>query len=371
MKISFVDLKRQYKSIKDEINAKINEVLESTQFILGENVKAFEEAFAKYCSAKYAVGVASGSDALTLSLKALGIGEEDEVITVPNTFIATVDAISRNNAKSVFVDIDPETYNIDVNKIEEKITDKTKAIIPVHLYGQPADMDPILKIAKEYGLKVIEDACQAHGAEYNGKKVGSLGDVGCFSFYPGKNLGAYGDGGIIVTNNFEIAEKVKMLRNYGQKIKYYHDFVGYNSRLDELQAAILRVKLKYLDEWNELRRLHAEQYNRCLDGLSGIRLPLSKKEVKHVYHLYVIRCENRDTLQKKLLSKEIFTGIHYPVPIHLQHAYTKLGYRIGDFPVTEEYAKKILSLPMFPELTDKEIIYICKMIKKFKDDLLV
>jgi len=364
MRIPFVDLKRQYKSIKDEINAKINEVLESTQFILGENVRAFEEEFARYCNAKYAVGVASGSDALTLSLKALGIGEGDEVITVPNTFIATVDSISRNNARPVFVDIDPETYNIDVNKIEEKITDKTKAIIPVHLYGQPADMDPILRIAKEYGLKVIEDACQAHGAEYKGKKVGALGGVGCFSFYPGKNLGAYGDGGIIVTNSFEFAEKVRMLRNYGQKIKYYHDFVGYNSRLDELQAAILRVKLRYLDEWNELRRLHAEEYDRCLEEVSGIVLPFNKKNVKHVYHLYVMQCENRDAVQERLLSKGISTGIHYPAPIHLQQAYIKLGYHRGDFPVAEEYAKKILSLPMFPELTTDEIRYVSEQIKE-------
>ena len=361
--IPFVDLKKQYQSISKEIDAAIYDVLQKGWFILGDNVVTFEEEFAKYCNTKYAIGVASGTDALTLSIEALGIGEGDEVITVPNTFIATVDAISRNRAKPVFVDIDSETYNIDVDKIEEKITDKTKAIIPVHLYGQPADMDSIVKIAREYDLKIIEDGCQAHGSEYNGKKVGSLGDVGCFSFYPGKNLGAYGDGGIVVTNNFEIAEIIRILRNYGQKIKYHHDIVGYNSRLDEIQAAVLRVKLKYLDKWNELRRLHSKEYNEFLSEISGIVLPFSEENVKHVYHLYVIRCENRDAIQEKLSSKGISTGIHYPVPIHLQLAYTKLGYCKGDFPITEEYVKKIISLPIFPELTFDEVRYVSEQIK--------
>ena len=364
MNIPFVDLKRQYRSISKEIDIAIHDVLQNGWYILGDNVAAFEEEFAQYCNAKYAIGVASGTDALTLSIGALEIGEGDEIITVPNTFIATIDAIYRNGAKPVFVDINPETYNIDVNKIEEKITDKTKAIMPVHLCGQPADMDIIVKIAKKYNLKIIEDGCQAHGAEYNGTKVGALGDVGCFSFYPGKNLGAYGDGGIVVTDNFEIAEKIRILRNYGQKIKYHHDLVGYNSRLDEIQAAVLRVKLKYLDEWNELRRLHSEEYAELLDGISGIALPLSEENVKHVYHLYVIQCENRDQIQEKLLSKGISTGIHYPVPIHLQKAYTELGYCKGDYPITEEYAQKILSLPMFPELTHDEIRYISNQIKE-------
>lgn len=359
MKIQFVDLKRQYESIKVEINAKINEVLNSTQFILGDNVKAFEEEFAQYCNAKYAVGVASGTDALTLSIEALGIGKGDEVITVPNTFIATVDAISRNNAKPVFVDIDPETYNIDVTKIEEKITDKTKAIIPVHLYGQPAEMDQILKIAKEYGLKIIEDACQAHGTEYRGKKVGALGNIGCFSFYPGKNLGAYGDGGIVVTNSFEIAEKIRMLRNYGQKVKYYHDFVGYNSRLDEMQAAILRVKLNKLNEWNDARRRNAQLYNELLEH---VVIPTEADFVKHVYHVYIVRTKKRDKLAAYLQSEGISTGIHYPQPIHFQKAYETLGYIKGSFPITEKYATEILSLPMFPELQQDEIEYITKKI---------
>lgn len=364
MNIPFVDLKRQYRSISKEIDTAIHDVLQNGWYILGDNVAAFEEEFAKYCNAKYAIGVASGTDALTLSIGALGIGEGDEIITVPNTFIATIDAIYRNRAKPVFVDINHETYNIDVNKIEEKITEKTKAIIPVHLYGQPADMNIIVKIAKKYNLIIIEDGCQAHGAEYNGKKVGSLGDVGCFSFYPGKNLGAYGDGGIVVTDNFEIAEKIRTLRNYGQKVKYYHDLVGYNSRLDEIQAAVLRVKLKYLDKWNDLRRLHSKEYAELLDGVSGIVLPSNEENVKHVYHLYVIKCENIDQIQEKLSSKGISTGIHYPVPIHLQKAYTELGYCKGDFPITEEYAQKILSLPMFPELTYDEVKYISDQIKE-------
>ena len=355
MEIPFVDLKRQYDLIKEEINIKINEVLQNTHFILGENVEIFEKEFANYCGVKYCVGVASGSDALTLCLKALGIGEGDEVITVPNTFIATVDAISRNGAKPVFVDIDTETYNMDVTKIEEEITDKTKAIIPVHLYGQPADMDAIIKIAKKYDLKIIEDACQAHGAEYKGKRVGSLGDAGCFSFYPAKNLGAYGDGGMVVTNNEELAEKIRMLRNYGQSKKYYHDFMGYNSRLDEIQAAVLRVKLRYLDEWNDKRREHAKLYDELLENASGIETPTEKDYVKHVYHLYVMRCKNRDDLQHYLSSKGISTGIHYPIPVHLQMAYKHLEYKQGDFPITEKYSKEILSLPMFPELTDEEI----------------
>ena len=366
MNIPFVDLKRQFDLIKNEVTTKINEVLRNTHFILGEEVEKFEEEFANYCGVKYGVGVASGSDALTLSLKVLGIGKEDEVITAPNTFIATVDAISRNGATPVFVDIDPETCNIDVAEIEEKITDKTKAIIPVHLYGQPADMDEIIKIAKKYDLKIIEDACQAHGAEYKGKKVGSLSDVGCFSFYPAKNLGAYGDGGMVVTNNEQIAERIKMLRNYGQSKKYYHDFIGYNSRLDEIQAAVLRVKLRYLDEWNDKRREHAKLYNDLLENVSGIETPTEKEFVKHVYHLYVIRCKNRNELQNYLSSKGVSTGIHYPIPVHLQKAYKHLEYKEGDFPITEKYAKEILSLPMFPELTDEEIEVVVGLIRSHR-----
>ena len=365
MNLPLVDLKRQYESIKDEIESTVSEVMQGAQFILGENVELFENEFARYCEVKYAVGVASGTDALTLSLNALEIGDGAEVITVPNTFIATVDAISRSGAKPVFVDIDPETYNIDVCEIEEKITDKTKAIIPVHLYGQSADMEPIVKLARKYEFKVIEDACQAHGAEYNGRKTGSLGDTGCFSFYPAKNLGAYGDGGMIVTNDREIAGKIAMLRNYGQSRKYYHDFVGYNSRLDEIQAAILRVKLKYLDSWNDSRHHSARLYSELLKEVPQVTTPTEAEGHSHVYHLYVIRCRDRDELQSYLNSKGIATGIHYPIPIHRQQAYRQLGYSKGSFPITEEYATEILSLPMFPEMKAEEIEYVCQSIREF------
>lgn len=361
MKIPFVDLKRQHESIKEEINSAIRRVVEKGDFILGEEVEQFEEEFASYCGTKYGIGVASGTDALTLAIKALDIGEGDELITVPNTFIATVDAISSNGAKPIFVDINTETYNIDVTKIEEKITNKTKAIVPVHLYGHPADMDEIITIAKEYDLKVVEDACQAHGAEYKGKRVGSLGDVACFSFYPSKNLGAYGDGGIVVTDSEEIAERVGMLRNYGQSKKYYHDFIGYNSRLDEIQAAILRVKLKHLDNWNAKRRQLAKIYNELLADVSNIETPIEKDCVKHVFHLYVVRCKKRDMLEHYLNSKGVSTGIHYPIPVHQQRVYKHLENRL---PVTERYSKEILSLPMFPELSQEEVTDIYYLIKQ-------
>lgn len=365
MKIPLVDLKRQYLSIKEEVDEKIKEVLESTSFILGHNVEAFEKEFAKYCGVKHAVGVSSGTDALVLSLKTLGIDSGDEVISVPNTFVSTIDSICHNNAKPVFVDIDEKTYNIDTSGIEEKITNKTKAIIPVHLYGQPCDMDPILNIAEEHDLMIIEDACQAHGAEYKGKRMGSFGDITCFSFYPSKNLGAYGDGGIIVTNNEELAKKIRMFRNYGQRIKYYHSLIGYNFRLDDIQAAVLRVKLNYLDEWIEKRRENARKYSESLKNTSEVITPFEKKFRKHVYYVYVIRCLNRDRLIKYLNDKGISTGIHYPIPIHLQESYKHLGFGVGSFPITEECAKEIVSLPMFPELTTEEIEYICRSIDEF------
>jgi dTDP-4-amino-4,6-dideoxygalactose transaminase len=362
--IPFVDLKVQYNSIKDEIDEAVQRVLDTTSFIMGKDLIKFEEEFALFCDVKHAIGVANGSDALILALKACGIGEGDEVITVPHTFIATTEAISNVGGKVVFVDIDPKTYTIDVPKIEEKITEKTKAIIPVHLYGQPADMDPIMELAKKYNLKVIEDAAQAHGAEYKGKKVGSIGDVGCFSFYPGKNLGAYGDAGIVVTNNERMAEKVRLLRNHGRITKKYeHEIEGYSSRLDNLQAAILRVKLRHLNKWNDSRRNNANRYNELLSNIGGTITPYEADYAKHVYHLYVIRTEERDKLREELKSKGIATGIHYPIPLHLQPAYNYLGYREGDFPVTEECSQKILSLPMFAELTDEQIEEIVKIIK--------
>ena len=354
--IPLVDLKAQYDSIKPEIDNAIQRVLDSTSFIMGEELERFEEEFALFCNTKYAIGVANGSDALILALRACDINKGDEVITVPHTFIATAEAISNVGGKIIFVDIDSKSYTVDVSKIEEKISNKTKAIIPVHLYGQPADMDPIMRLTKKYNLKVIEDAAQAHGAEYKGKKVGSIGDVACFSFYPGKNLGAYGDAGMITTNNEEIANKLKMLRNHGRlTAKYEHEIEGYSSRLDNLQAAILRVKLKYLNKWNDLRRRNAKKYNELLSNIGGIITPYEADYAKHVYHLYVIRTEDRDKLREELKSNGIATGIHYPIPLHLQEAYNYLGYKSGDFPVTEECSQKILSLPMYAELSKEDI----------------
>jgi len=351
--ISFVGLKMEYAEIGEEIHNAIQRTLENQWFILGEELEKFEKEFSNYIGAKYGVGVNSGSDALYLAIKTLGIGEGDEVITVSHTFISTVDAIVRNGAKPVFVDIDPETYTIDVTQIEKKITERTKAIIPVHLYGHPADMDPITEIANDYDIKIIEDACQAHGAEYKGKKVGSIGDVGCFSFYPVKNLGAYGDGGMIVTNNEELADKLRMLRNYGSPKKYYNDFVGVNSRLDEIQAAILRVKLKYLDNWNEKRKKIAKLYNELLEN-SDIIIPVEKKWAEHVYHLYVIRHKERDKLQQHLLKNGIQTQIYYPIPVHKQKAYLDLGYSTS-LPITEKICNEILSLPIHPWIRKEEV----------------
>ena len=366
MMIPLADLKAQYNSMKPEIDNAIQGVLNSTSFIMGEELERFEEKFALFCNTKYAIGVANGSDALILSLRACGIGKGDEVITVPHTFIATAEAISNVGGKIIFVDIDSKTYTIDVSKIEEKISNKTKAIIPVHLYGQPADMDPIIKLAKKFNLKIIEDAAQAHGAEYKDKKVGSMGDVACFSFYPGKNLGAYGDAGMITTNSEEIAKKVKLLRNHGRITKKYeHEIEGYSSRLDNLQAAILRVKLKYLNKWNDLRRRNAKKYNELLSNIGGINTPYEADYAKHVYHLYVVRTEERDKLREELKSNGVTTGIHYPIPLHLQPAYNYLGYKRGDFPITEECSKEILSLPMFAELGDRHIEEIVKLIKNY------
>jgi dTDP-4-amino-4,6-dideoxygalactose transaminase len=363
--VPFLDLRQQYRSIKDEVNTGVQQVMDSSRFVLGQNVNSFEREFAGFCGTKYAVGVANGTDALRLALLACRIGKGNEVITVPNTFIATTEAISQVGAKTVFVDIDPQTYNINVSRIEEKINRRTKAIVPVHLFGQPADMDPIMEIAKKYNSKVIEDACQAHGAEYKGKKAGSIGDAGCFSFYPSKNLAAFGDGGMVVTNGKEIAHKIKMFRDHGQVRKYEHLVEGYNSRLDEIQAAILRVKLKRLDEWNKSRRKNASIYNDLLEDVDEVVMPLEAKDAKHVYHLYVIRTHRRDELQEWLKSKGIGTGLHYPASVHLQKAYEYLGYKEGDFPVAEECAKQILSLPMFPELTREQIEQVVSEIKTF------
>lgn len=359
--ISFLDLKEQYHSISKEIELAINNVLEQGQFILGQNVETFENEFANYCGAKYGIGVGSGTEALHLALLVSGVKPSDEVITVPNTAISTALIISHVNAIPVFVDIDPETFLLDPSKIEKRLTKKTKAIIPVHLYGHPADMDPILEIAERYKLAVIEDACQAHGAEYKGKKVGSLGDFGCFSFYPTKNLGAYGDGGMIVTNDEEKARELRMLRNYGRIDRYRCKTKGFNSRLDEIQAAILRVKLKMLDRWNESRGRLAGLYSNLLRN-SKVGVPIEKPWAKHVFHLYVVKSSERDKLKNYLQSKEVETLIHFPIPIHLQDSYKCLGYKIHDFPICENLCKEILSLPLYPELTEDKINLIVSLI---------
>ena len=362
--IPFVDLKAQYNSLSKEIDEALLRTTRSSAFILGPEVTKFEQEFAAYCQADHAIGVDSGTSALELILLALGVGPGDEVITAANTFIATVLAITSTGARPVLVDSDPTTYNIDVAKIEEAITNKTKVIMPVHLYGQPADMDAISLIANEHDLFVVEDACQAHGAQLNGNRIGSLGQASAFSFYPSKNLGAYGDGGMVVTNDKAIADSIKNLRNYGQSKKYHHETIGFNRRLDSLQAAILRVKLKHLNHWNESRREHAEEYNRLLKDVD-VETPKLLEGVEPVWHLYVIQTNERDQLRDYLSSCDIQTGIHYPIPIHLQKAYQNLKYQEGDFPVTEKYAQQILSLPMYAEMTSSQIQYVVDSINEF------
>ncbi|MDP2968757.1 MAG: DegT/DnrJ/EryC1/StrS family aminotransferase [Deltaproteobacteria bacterium] len=370
--VPFFDLTRQYKAIEEEILSATKRVFEKGRFILGEEVSAFEEEFARYCGVRYGVGVNSGTDALYLALKAAGIGKGDEVITVANSFIASALAISFTGAKPIFVDIEPETYNLDPNALEhllkrQRTTGKKqriKAILPVHLYGHPAEMGAIMEIADRYDLHVIEDACQGHGAEYKGKKAGSFGTLGCFSFYPTKNLGGSGDGGMVITDEKKLYEKLRLLRCYGEKKKYEHILQGGNSRLDEIQAAILRVKLRYLDRWNEQRRRKALIYKRKVEG-SGVICPIEKEGARHVYHLFVIRSKKRNGLQTFLKGKGIDTLIHYPIPIHLQKAFVELGYQRGDLPVTERYAQEILSLPFFPELSEGEINEVGDQVKNF------
>lgn len=366
MNIPLLDLNRQYTLIKNEIDKAINEVMESSNFILGPNVEAIEAEIADLIGVKHGIGVANGTDALLLALKACNIGQGDEVITTPFSFFATSEVISQVGAKPVFVDIDLDTYNIDTNKIEEKITQKTKAIIPVHIFGNPVDMNKIMDIANKYNLIVIEDACQAIGAEYNGIKIGAIGHIGCFSFFPTKNLGAYGDGGMIITNDDEIRDELIMLRSHGQKVKYYNEVLGYNSRLDELQAAILRVKLKYLDDWNEKRKNLAYRYNELLKEFP-IKTPKEINDIKHVYHLYVLECEEREELKKYLMDNGVMTGVYYPVPLHLQKANKDLNYKEGDFPNTEYVSKRTLALPLFPEIKKEEQDYVVKIIKDFYD----
>jgi dTDP-4-amino-4,6-dideoxygalactose transaminase len=364
LQVPFVDLAAQYAAITPEIDQATKKILCNTDFILGQDVGLFEEEFAAYCEVRYAVGLDSGTSALELLLRAYEIGPGDEVITAANTFIATAFAISYAGATPVLVDIDPHTYNIDASRLEDAITPRTRAIMPVHLYGQPADMDPIMEIARQYNLVVIEDACQAHGARYKGRRVGSIGHAAAFSFYPAKNLGAYGDGGLAVTHDEQVAKTLRMLRDYGQSKKYHHIVRGYNHRLDTLQAAVLRVKLPYLDSWNAARLQHAKLYNKLFVDSPAVT-PIEAGYAESVYHLYVIRINNRDELQAHLKAKGIATGIHYPVPIHLQPAYQDLGYQPGDFPVSERYAKQILSLPMYAELTSRSIEHVTQAIKDF------
>jgi len=363
--IPLVDLKRQYQSIKSEIDAAIQDILDRTAFVGGAGLKKFEQDFADLTGAKYGIGVASGTTALWISLLALGIGEGDEVITVPNTFIATTEAITQVGAKVKFVDVDEETYNMNVSQLEAAITDKTKAVIPVHLYGQPVDINEIDAIAKKHGLKVIYDACQSHLAEYKGQPIGKFGDAVCYSFYPGKNLGAYGDGGMITTNDKALAEKMAMLIDHGRMAgkKYEHDMEGYNCRLDSLQAAILDVKLKHIANWTKGRQNAADMYNAHLKDV-GIGLPKALEDRSHVYHLFVVRTDNRDEVKQFLNDNGIGAGIHYPIPLHLQKAYEYLGHKEGDFPVSEKGALGILSLPMFPELTEDDVKEVVSLLKK-------
>ena len=409
IKVPFLDLKAQHHTIYNQIDDGITDVITSCRFVLGEHVERFEKTFAQFQDTKYCVVLNSGTSALHCALLALGIGKGDEVITVPHTFIATAEAISYVGARPVFVDIDEQSYTLCPSRLEEFIEEdcefdnylihratgrRIKAVIPVHLYGQPADMKSILQVAQKYNLLVIEDCAQAHGAEYRqvsrgagvqrrksagGRtnnqlpitnnygwvRVGGLGDIGCFSFYPGKNLGAYGEGGAVVTNNEKVAVKVRMIRDHGQPRKYYHDLIGYNYRMDAFQGVVLNAKLEHLKEWTKKRRENAALYNELLKDVDEVVTPKEMPYARHVYHLYVIRCKNRDQLQKFLQNRGIATGLHYPIPLHLQRAYTFLGYKKGDFPVTEQIAEEILSLPMFPELTERQIKYAAEAIKDF------
>jgi len=361
--VPFVDLRAQYRSIEAEVLEAIRDALESMELLLGPNVHAFEQEFADYCGVRHAIGVANGTDALYLALRACGVGLGDEVITVSHTFIATVEAIVNVGAIPVFVDVDPDTYTMDPSKIEAAITPRTRAILPVHLYGQPADMDAILPIAHRHGLAVIEDACQAHGATIRGRRVGSFGDAAAFSFYMGKNLGAYGDAGAVTTNSQALAECVRRLRDHGSVRKYEHVEMGVNSRLDEIQAAVLRVKLKYLDDWNARRRAHAEAYARVLSDLPVV-LPTVRPGVEHVWHLYVIQVDERDRVREVLARRGVSTGIHYPIPVHLQKAAKGVGRLAGDLAVTERVARRILSLPMFPEMSGVQVAYVADCLRR-------
>lgn len=364
MIVPFIDLKAQYATIRGEISAALQEVFDNSSFAGGPMVEKFENKFAAFCRSDYAIGTGNGTDALWMALLGLGIGPGDEVITTPGTFIATAEAISFCGATPVFVDIDEQTYNIDPALVAAAITSKTRAIVPVHLFGQPADMDPIIAVAKAHNLLVIEDACQAHGAEYKGRRAGSLGDAGCFSFYPGKNLGAYGEAGAVVTNNKELAATMRMFRDHGQRKKYYHSIVGWNARMDGFQGAVLGVKLPYLPAWTEARRKNGALYDSLLADVPDVITPHVADYAKHVYHVYAVRTRNREAVVEHLDKQGIACGIHYPVPLHLQEAYKDLGYKEGDFPVAEKCAREFVSLPMYPELPEESIRYVAEKLKE-------
>ncbi len=363
MKVPFVDLKSHDANLRAEINRAIQDVIDAAAFAGGLFVNRFEADFAAYCDSPHTIGVGSGTEALWLTLLALGIGQGDEVITVPNTFMATAEAITYTGAEVVFVDVDEQSYTMDPAALADAITARTRAIIPVHLFGQPADMDPIMEIARREGLFVVEDACQAHGAEYKGRRVGAFGEAACFSFYPGKNLGAFGEAGAVVTHNSELQEKIRILRDHGQVQKYEHRMVGWNGRMDGIQAAVLQVKLRYLEQGNRLRRYHASNYQQGLDDIEEIILPTQAAYARHVYHIYAIRVQDRDEILTFLAEKGIGCGIHYPVPIHLQEAYRHLGYRHGAFPVAERCASEFVSLPMYPELTYAQVEEVIEGVK--------
>ena len=364
IRVPFLDLNAHHAPLRSEFDRAISEVIDSGAFAGGPFVEKFEAEFAAYNHSRYAVGLGSGTEALWLALLACGVGPGDEVITVPSTFMATVEAITYCSARPVFVDVDQSTYTMDPAGLEKAVTPRTKAIIPVHLFGQVADMDPILDFARKHGLFVIEDAAQAHGAEYKGRKVGNLGDAGCFSFYPGKNLGAFGEAGAVITDNVELQEKMRILRDHGQVRKYRHTMIGWNCRMDGIQAAVLSVKLQYLERGNLLRRVHALQYDRALHGVDEVVTPLEADYARHVYHIYAIRVQERDQVMWLLKEKGIQCGVHYPVPIHLQKAYQSLGYKNGAFPISERIAKEFISLPMFPELTDAQVEMVALCVKE-------
>jgi dTDP-4-amino-4,6-dideoxygalactose transaminase len=361
MHVPFVDLHAQHAAIRGEVERAVRELLDRGDFILGGEVDRFEADYAAFIGARHAIGVGTGLSAIELALRAFGISSGDEVITPANTFIATVLAIVGVGATPVFVDMDPATYGIDARAIGAAVTSRTRAIVPVHLYGQPVDLDAVMAVANRHNLLVIEDAAQAHGARYKGRRAGSVGHAAAFSFYPSKNLGAIGDGGMITTNDDAAAERIRLLHNYGQRVKYHHSIAGTNSRLDTVQAAVLRIKLPHLDGWNAARRRHADAYAARLAG--HVRTPVAADGVEHIYHLYVIEVEQRDTVQKQLKARQIDTGIHYPVPAHLQEACASLGYKAGAFPATEAAAARVLSLPMFPELSDRQIEYVADALR--------